>query len=216
MSRRRPPARASRGVLTGLLAIALTGCFTGQRPSFPDQQPVVAETGSEAIDEVLARLDTTQFATFSADYEILTRLGDRTSTATVVQDEDHRRSTTVNSIRFIYDQGPEGTCDLTTAECEPTLNDARISDVGVTHRFYAEDFARRLRVDANRRIGEPVGYEITQAGRSALCVDVPVSGGVKVYCALADGPLAHYDGNDFVIDMVGYSDVADPAAFDTG
>jgi hypothetical protein len=214
MSTPRSAGRASTAVAV-VLAMLLGGCITGQRPHFADDQPTVAETGNPAIDDVLARLDVAQFATFTADYEILTRLGDQRSTATVVQDDDGRRSTTVNDIRFIANDGQPLTCDLSAGGCEPSMNDARISDVGITHRFYGDDFARRLRVDANRRIGEPIGYEMTQAGRSALCVDVPVSGGTKSYCAIAEGPLARYDGNDFHIELVGYSDVPDLTAFET-
>jgi hypothetical protein len=164
---------------------------------------------------VLARLDAAAIDEFSADYEIVTRLGGATSTATVVQAPESRRSITVNDVRYLYDGGQTATCDLSTGECEASINDARISDVGITHRFYAEDFARRLRIDANRRIGEPIAHSISAGGLPALCVAVPVSGGTKTYCALADGPLAHYDGNDVVIDLTGYASAIDESAFET-
>jgi hypothetical protein len=204
------------GLMTCGVGVFASGCVTGPRPSFDDQQPADSTTGNQAIDDVLARLDAATVAEFTADYEITTRLGDTTSTATVVQAPESRRSITVNGVRFLYDQGPVATCDLTTGECEASINDARISDVGLTHRFYAEDFARRLRIDANRRIGEPVAHSITAGGLPALCVDVPVSGGIKTYCALADGPLAHYDGNDVVIDLTSYATTIDESAFATG
>ena len=114
-----------------------------------------------------------------------------------------------------YDDGQVATCDMATGECEARINDARISDVGITHRFYAEDFARRLRVDANRRIGEPVAHSITAGGQQALCVDVPVSGGTKVYCALDSGPLALYEGNDVDIALTSYSTIPDESTFET-
>ena len=74
----------------------------------------------------------------------------------------------------------------------------------------------RLRVDANRRIADTRGYEITQADRQALCVDVPVSGGTKSYCAFENGPLARYDGADLFIQAVSLDDDADETAFGTG
>ncbi len=202
-------------VALAFLVASLAGCITGQRPSFLEDQPVNAETGSDAIDDVLARLDSVALAEFTADYDILTKLGNRTSTAQVVQASPDRRSVTIDDLRFIEGDPQPATCDLTSGECQASIDDARISDIGVTHRFYAEDFARRLRVDANRRIGEPVAYTITAAGLPALCVDVPVSGGTKVYCAIEAGPLALYDGNDVNIALTRYSDVHDETAFET-
>lgn len=211
---------ASTGGLPGigaalLISVALAGCITGQRPSFLEDQPVSAETGDESIDDVLERLDRASLAEFTADYDILTKLGNRSSTATVVQAPVGRRSVTINDIRFVEGTGQPATCDLSTGECQASIDDAYVSDVGITHRFYAEDFARRLRVDANRRIGEPVAYTITAAGLPALCVDVPVSGGTKVYCAIEAGPLALYDGNDVNIALTRFTDVPDESAFET-
>lgn len=199
-------------VLAGLV---LTGCITGKRPSFEDDQPVAGGTGNEAIDDVLDRLDSAALAEFTAGYDIFTKLGSTITTATVVQAPPGRRSVTVDQIRFIDDDRQDATCDLATGECQASIDDARISDIGITHRFYAEDFARRLRVDANRRIGEPVAYSITAGDQQALCVDVPVSGGTKVYCAIESGVLALYDGNDVNIELVTYSDVPDELAFET-
>ena len=201
--------------LTAVVAVSLAGCLTGERPSFLDDQPVSAETGNEAIDAVLERLDAATLAEFTAEYDILTKLGNQTSVASVVHAPVGRRSVTIDDVRFIEGSGQPATCDLATGECRASIDDASISDIGVTHRFYADDFARRLRVDANRRIGEPVAYTITAAGLPALCVDVPVSGGTKVYCAIEAGPLALYDGNDVNIALSHYTDVPDESAFQT-
>ena len=152
---------------------------------------------------------------FTADYTILTKLGNITSTARVVQSAPDRRSITINNVRFIFDEASVATCNLTTAECEATINDARVSDVSVTHEFYGKSFAQRLRVDAGRRVGDPQSYSITQAGQQALCVDVPVVGGTNSYCALSNGVLARYDGNDLFIEMTAYSEFADETAFET-
>jgi hypothetical protein len=43
-----------------------------------------------------------------------------------------------------------------------------------------------------------------------------VSGGTKVYCALDAGPLARYDGNDVVIELVTLSATPDESKFTTG
>jgi hypothetical protein len=196
-------------------ALVLAGCVTGSRPSFDDTQPARTDTGNAAIDAVLARLDAVPSAVFTADYEVLTRLGNVESTATVVQASPERRSITINDVRYIYDGASVATCNLVTAECEATINDARVSDLLLTHEFYGAAFAQRLRVDANRRVGEPTGHSITQAGLQALCVDIPVTGGTTSYCALEGGALARYDGNDLFIEMTTYTDVPDETKFAT-
>jgi len=196
-------------------SLALAGCLTGQRPSFDESEPSPELTGNPEIDAVLELLDSVGEARFTADYTILTKLGNVTSTARVVQDDPNHRSITINNVRFLYDGASVATCNLQTGECEATINDARVSDVSVTHEFYGSSFAQRLRVDAARRVGEPVGHTITQADQQALCVDVPVSGGTNTYCALSNGVLARYDGNDLFIEMTAYGDFVDESAFDT-
>ena len=200
---------------TLVVAATLSSCFTGQRPSFEDEQPLDEPTGSAPIDAVLNRLDVADTATFSADYRILTKLGGLESSATVVHAPDGRRSITVNDVRFLINTGTDSTCDLVDDTCEAVINDARISNTQLGHDFYAGSFARRLRVDAGRRVGDPTGYQITQAGQQALCVDVPVTGGVKSYCAVEAGPLARYDGADQFIEMTAMGDTVDEAAFET-
>lgn len=208
------PRRGPAAALAALLVLA--GCATGPRPSFDADEPARGDTGDVAVDAVLGRLDSVAPEQFTARYEILTRLGGLESTATVVQADNSRRSVTINDVRFLNGSGTASTCDLATGECEASINDARVSNVQVTHEFYGSSFAQRLRVDANRRIGDASGYEITQADRQALCVDVPVSGGTKSYCAFENGPLARYDGADLFIQAVSLDDAADEAAFGTG
>jgi hypothetical protein len=212
-----PHRRIRRAALAAVVAaIGLTACATGPRPSFESDQPALSPTGDAAVDAVLERLDAVGIAQFTADYDVLTRLGGLNSTATVVQADNSRRSVTVNDIRFLNGTGNAATCNLTTSECEAVINDARVSDVQLSHDFYGASMARRLRVDAARRIGDTSGYEITQGGRPALCVDVPVSGGTKVYCALENGVLARYDGADLFIELTGISDVPDETKFASG
>jgi hypothetical protein len=201
--------------VTLVTAALLGACATGPRPSFDADEPVLGPTGDPAVDAVLERLDAVGREAFTADYEILTRLGGRESTATVVHAGDGRRSITVNDIRFIDGTGANATCQLATGTCEALINDARVSDVQLTHDFYGPSMARRLRVDAGRSIGDVQGYEITQADQQALCVDVPVTGGTKVYCALESGVLARYDGADLFIELTRADPIPDESAFAT-
>ena len=198
-----------------LAGVVLGGCFTGQRPSFEPTEPLPTETGNADIDAVLERLDSVSSSMFTADYDILTKMGDVNSTATVVQARPDRRSITINDVRFLYDDAAVATCDLTAAECEATINDARVSNVSIGHEFYGQSFAQRLRVDASRRVGEPTGSTITQADQQALCVDVPITGGTVSYCALDNGALARYDGADLFIEMTTVSDTVDETKFAT-
>lgn len=152
---------------------------------------------------------------FTAEYAALTRLGDIESSATVVQANAGRRSITINDVRYLYDDGRTATCNLVENTCEAIINEARTSDVALTSEFYGQAMATRLRVDADRRIGNPVASERTFAGQPALCVTVPVTGGTKTYCALESGTLALFDGNDLLIELTGYSGTVDEAAFDS-
>ncbi len=214
---RRPVgSRVARTVAVAVVAaFALAACATGMRPSFDADEPTQQATGDPAIDAVLERLDRVGLEQFTADYAVLTRLGGKESTATVVQADNSRRSITINDVRFLDGTGTIATCNLTTAECEAVINDARVSDVQITHDFYGSSFARRLRVDAGRSLSPARGYTESIAGQPATCADVPVSGGTKVYCALDSGPLARYDGNDVLIELVALSPTPDESKFAT-
>jgi hypothetical protein len=217
--RHRRPAGDHQGrtlVVATVAVLTLAGCATGSRPSFDADEPGQQATGDPAIDAVLERLDRVRLEDFTADYTVLTRLGGKQSTATVVQADDNRRSITINDVRFIDGSGAVATCNLVTAECEASINDARVSDVQITHDFYGSSFARRLRVDAGRSLSPARGYTETIAGQPATCADVPVSGGTKIYCALESGPLARYDGNDVVIELVASDPNPDESKFATG
>jgi hypothetical protein len=189
--RRSAGVTSARTLIVSLVAaLALASCATGQRPSFDADEPSQQATGDPAIDAVLERLDRVDIAQFTADY-------------------------TINAVRFLDGTGTASTCNLTTAECEAVINDARVSDVQITHDFYGSSFARRLRVDAGRSLAPARGYTETIGGLPATCADVSVSGGTKVYCALDTGPLARYDGNDVMIELLAASPTPDESKFAT-
>lgn len=201
-------------IAVALGAFTLTSCFTGQRPRFEDDVPGEGATGNAEIDAVLNRLDGVGGSLLTADYQIYAANGE-TSPATVVLAEAGRRSITVDKIRYLIDGGSGITCNLSSAECEASLNDARISNLQLTHEFYAPAFARRLRVDANRRIQDPTGYTEQIDGQQAACVLLPVTGGEKTYCALDSGVLARYIGPDAEIELISVSPETDEADFST-
>ena len=200
------------------VTLSVSGCFTGERPTFENQDTIVVDegsTGSVDIDAVLERLERVGLASFTADYTIETRFGALTSRATVVQGEGDRSAVVVErdagTTRFAESSDSETTCDVITGECESSLNDARISDVGIPHTFYGPSFARRLRVSADRRIADSSAYTKTIAGQDARCVDVTVSGGTETFCALDSGVLAEFVGADVTVTLDEYSPVADEA-----
>ncbi|MFN3258451.1 MAG: hypothetical protein ACE37B_22445 [Ilumatobacter sp.] len=204
-------------IATAVASLLLTGCFTGERPSFDDEGANRAgtSTGSPDIDAVAERLDEVAGATFTATFVIETKFGSLTSTGTVVQTSDGQRTVTVErpaaTTRYSILDGDEQTCNVLTGECESALNDARISDVGIPHTFYGPSFATRLRVSADRRIGESSAYTSPIAGRDARCVDVQVAGGTETFCSLDSGVLARFIGNDVTVELTSYSPDADPA-----
>jgi hypothetical protein len=207
-------------VTIALAAVVLGGCQTGERPSFEDDGngaagAAIISTGSSDIDLVLDRLESVEEATFAAEYDIETKFGSLSSTGTVVQTDDDVRSVTVATpsatTRFLSTPEGDETCNLLTDECESVLNDARISDVGIPHTFYGPSFATRLRVSADRRIGESASYTKPIAGQDARCVDVAVAGGTETFCALDSGLLAEFVGADVTIELTSYSPDADAA-----
>ncbi len=216
-----PSTTALRRIVATVTAgVVLASCFTGERPEFEDTSgaPVVS-SGNEAIDDVLGLLDSVGRSEFTVGYDIETKFNTVSSTGTVVQASGQRRSITVENedrtVRFIEDGEDELTCDLIAGECETSLNDARISDTQLPHTFYGPAFASRLRADAARRISDPVAYTKNIAGQSADCVDIPVAGGTKTYCALAAGPLAEFVGADVTIELTSYSPEPDTTKFET-
>ncbi|NND75027.1 MAG: hypothetical protein HKN44_08475 [Ilumatobacter sp.] len=212
---RRTPTAAGALVMI-VLGIALAGCFTGARPGFEDSAGRDL-TGRREIDAVLVRLDAAPLARFTAEYDILTRLGDRQSTAVVVQADNSRRSITINDVRYLFDEATVATCRLDEGTCVAQITpEATYGELFVDHDFYAATPATRLRNDARSRIGEPVASEIVQAGQTALCVDIPVSGGTTRYCALQTGVLAVYEGNDLEITLTRFLPEPDDALFGTG
>jgi hypothetical protein len=201
------------------LALLLGGCFTGERPTMTTPPPGGAagsSTGDPNVDAVLSRLEAVDGSTFTAQYDILRKLGQTATKATVAQEGTNRRSVTVGDVRFLQttDQ-PSRTCNLAAQTCEDSILDARVSDVGVTSSFFAGTPARRLRVAATRKAGPTTASTRTIAGQPATCVEVPFAGGNETYCALDSGAVALWDGADLHVELTNYRSDLDEAAFAT-
>ncbi|MGB8861717.1 MAG: hypothetical protein WCC60_20855 [Ilumatobacteraceae bacterium] len=195
-----------------LSALLLTGCFTGKRPHFNDDPfPAGSTTGDAAIDAVLLKLDTVPTGPATAAYSVLTKFGNITNQAVVTLDAGSR-SVTIGNVRFIQTAAAAATCtEDGTVPCTTTLDAARVSDIGVTIDFYSSEAATRLRRDSRAMIAPTISHVETIAEQAAICVDVPLAGGVAVYCALDSGLVARMDDGDVAVNLTMFNPTADPA-----
>jgi hypothetical protein len=202
-----PPASAVRVVLVvalSLLALFFTACATGPRPTLADGTTLDEPVGDAATDAVLANFSAMDTTSFTAGYTITNNFGPVIKEALVTHDGFDRRSITIGEVRYLLTEDGSTTCRLLTGDCAEGASDAAISDLQVTHQFYARSAAARLRNDASRRVGPTEGYSAVFAGQEATCVSVPVSGGSKVYCVTETGVLAAYQGPDVLIELTDY------------
>ena len=211
-----PAQRASTVGLAALVcvsALLVTACVTGDRPHFVEAADTRGTpVGDPAIDAVLSRLEHPTAPSFTAAYTILTKFTGATSNATVAVDVD-RRSITIADIRFLVEGSRTGTCNVSTGQCSNSVDDARVSDIQVTHEFYGDATARRLRADAVRRIGATTASAATVGGVAATCVSVPIANGVPIYCVFDNGVLARLDHGDVTIELVSFREGVDEQAF---
>ena len=139
------------------------------------------------------------------------KLGDLKRSATVVQSPPH----TVVQIGDValFTDAPQQTCDITKQTCEDGLLEQRISDVGISSRFYGPATAQQLRVAVGRESSPPT-FDTTQVGNAtAQCVHVPVGGGQETYCVNSDGLVALLDTAAEHIELTSYSPDAAASAF---
>ena len=191
--------------------LLLTGCFTGKRPYFNDEPfPVGAPTGDASIDAVLQKLDAVTVGPVTAAYSVLTKFGNVTKSAVVVLDGGSR-SVTIGNVRYVATPTGAVTCaEDGSVPCMNGLDATRVSDIGVTIDFYSAEAATRLRRDATSMIAPTTSHVETIAEQPALCVDVPLAGGVAVYCALDNGLVARVDDGDVAINLALFTPTADP------
>lgn len=202
------PRRLAVLIVAG--AAALAGCATGLRPTL-DPAPTVDDPAAAVVIERLERADSVNF---TATYEI-TPTSTTQATPAIVRQLDGRRRVTIGDVDYLSDGTVSETCRRTAADCVDYIDDTRISDLAITHRFWSDGFSTRLSIDAARRVGFSEGRTDTIADRSAVCATIPVLGGEKLYCALDDGVLARYVGPDVTVQLTSFSNEVDAASFAT-
>ena len=211
----RPRHRRSLLLLSALVLVA-TGCMTGERPSF-NTAPTAAGTmtGDANVDAVLTRFDAVGSSVFTASYTATVAYDGTVTEVNVSQAGPERRSVTIGDVRFLTDGSTAQTCVLSTGSCTPGIDAQTVSNTGVTPDVATGDMAKRLRRSATAKLGASAPSTPEIAGQAALCVDIPLSGGTAVYCALASGAPARFAGGDLNLELTAYAAVADEAKFTT-
>jgi hypothetical protein len=211
--------RAPRSLVTTLAVLAgsilLTACFTGKRGHLEAAAADAGAVSDPAIQAVIAKLETANTGQYTAVYQVITKFGNLTVTATVAQNSPVDRSITIGNVRFLDQQAGAQTCDLTTGTCDSGLQDQRISDTQLTHDFFSASPALRLRHDQDTMVSAAVGSTKEVAGQNATCVQTFFAAGSKTYCALDDGLLAQQDTPDLRIDLTSLTTGADAGLFST-
>lgn len=197
-----------------LSALLLVGCGTGPRAHFADDPAFALDqmTGDPAIDAVLSKFDAATAGPATAAYTVLTKYGNITRPAVVVLSPG-KRSILVDNIHFIQTEDIATTCTVEPAACVKGFDKTRLSDTSITYDFYATEAATRLRRSAMAKIGPAVPSTQSIASQNATCVDVPVTGGTTVYCALDSGLLAKLDDGAVLVTLTLYGETADPNNF---
>lgn len=180
--------------------VGLAACQTGLRPTVTDERKA-----DPSVQSVTSKLDQARTnGDFTATYDITpTMIGSATANATVVVTGD-AINITIRDVLYVIESGVGQTCAADRTNCSDGINDAFVSDLSITHAFWADSAAARLRNDAGRTIGTPQTSTALVADQPTTCVDVPVAGGMILYCALDVGPLARYRGADVVIDLTSF------------
>ena len=202
------PIRMAVGIVAVVMLV--TSCITGERPDL-EPVPVIDDAAAEVVLDRLARAGSVPF---TATYAIIPSTTGETTTA-VVRQLDGRRRITIGDVDYLIDASTSRTCQRSSGDCVEFVNDALISNLNLTHRFWSDGIASRLVVDAGRRVGFSEGRNETIAGRPAVCADVPVVGGEVVYCALDAGVLARYFNADVTIELTSFTNDVDPDSFST-
>ncbi|MEQ8439530.1 MAG: hypothetical protein RIB65_18715 [Ilumatobacter fluminis] len=183
-----------------LALVALSGCALGERPTL-EAADVITDSATQTVAE---RLERSPVVDFTATYSI-TPSSSTDSTVATITSEGGTVTTQIGDVTYTTD--PAGNTTTCRADdCTDGANDAYVSNLGITHRFWESSARQRLVTDAARRIGTSTGTTDTIAGQSAVCVAIKLPSSVEAvgtvsYCALDQGMLARYIGADGTIEL---------------
>ena len=162
---------------------------------------------------MLAKLDAVTSGPATAAYSVLTTFGTTTASAVVILDAGSR-SVTIGNVRYIDTPNAQATCaEDGSVPCLAGLDATKVSNIGITVDFYAADTAKRLRRDFRAMIGPSSPHVETIADQPVTCVDLPLSGGVAVYCVMDNGMVARLDDGDVAVNLTLFGAAADASKF---
>ena len=203
-------ARKRVVVGSAVVSLLLTACAIGPRPTLVEE-PTVTDAVAQAV---LDRLERANGLTFTADYEIIPSLTGQSTHATVMQSGPQQRIT-IGQVDYYSDGTVSRTCAVGGTDCVDSIDDARISNLNVTSRFWGSSSASKLEFDVANSLDASTGRTDTIASRPATCADVrvPAPDGAEsvTYCAVDDGVLARYFGADVSIELTSFAPTVDPA-----
>ena len=177
--------------------MTLSGCVTGERPTLAERPET---TGDSAADAVLALLDQSRTATFTAGYDVLTRFGGLQTPAAVVQAAADRRSITVGNVRFLVDGAATATCFLDRAPAAPPSTPGG-SATPSWRQLLGSSAAARLRRDVDARLDATTGSTQGHRRRDRHVRGDPGPDSEVDLLRAGQGVLARLDAADVVIEM---------------
>lgn len=195
-------------VVAALSVTGVTAC-AGKRGTLADAPVAPTAGGAEGqpvgdafVDAVLGDLERPMESSFTVTYAVTRKLGSLQASATVSRGP-LATSVTIGDVRYVRAE-VDRTCLLAAGTCEDTINEARVSDLGLSSLFWRDAPARSLRVAYGRRAAPATGEETTVAGQAARCTSVPLGGGTEVYCSLASGTLARMDTAYVTVELTAF------------
>lgn len=209
--------RFRTGIVVSITAVgvAVLAACAGERPVLTNQaEPAQTIPIDPDTEEIIALLESSP-EEFTAHYTITPSNTDIEPTDALVVVSTNRQHISIRDTEFYSTPDSDATCNA-DGECVDGLNDAYVSDLGLTHSFWSTSAVQRLRVDAARKIGPINKYQTEIAGFPAQCVDIPQGGpaesGSVTFCALDGGVLGRYVGFDSTIELDDFATSAEEDA----
>ena len=208
------PRLAQLAATASICAIVLSGCFTGERPTLVPNETVPA-ISDVAIQDVVTILESSPATAFTINYEVVTKLRDLHTAATLAYDEALGTSVTIAEVRYIYSvNGTTLTCSTITGDCSPGIDESRVSDRQLVSTIFKQAAVDRMQQDSRVAVGSAVASQEVIVDNNATCSAIPVvdSNGAtqsKSYCAFAQlGVIASMNTADLSVTALSYSATA--------
>ena len=202
---------AQLATVTGMCALILGGCLTGQRPTLVPTETIPAISDA-AIQDVVTVLESDSTIAFTITYEVVTKFGDLHTAVSLAHDPAFGTSITIAEVRYIYlANGTTLTCSTITSDCSPGIDESRVSDRQLVSTIFKQASVDRMQQDSRVAVGSAVASQEVIVENSAICTAIPVVDGngatqSKTYCAFNDlGVVASMDTADLAITALSFT-----------